>query len=67
MERKLWADRERIDYNKCSAELPKNENVWRNFLVKRGWRKYRSQSSLKNLADAFSRFFKKQNKATVQK
>ena len=49
-----------LTYNKCSAELPKMK-----IAEATSWLKevdsIALQSSLKNLADAFSRFFKKQN------
>ena len=49
-----------LTYNKCSAELPKMKTA-----EETSWLKevdsIALQSSLKNLADAFSRFFKKQN------
>ena len=49
-----------LTYNKCSAELPKMKTA-----EATSWLKevdsIALQSSLKNLADAFSRFFKKQN------
>jgi amidase len=49
-----------LNYNKCSSELPKMKMA-----EETSWLKevdsIALQSSLKNLEDAFSRFFKKQN------
>ncbi|GIN92258.1 hypothetical protein J22TS1_33090 [Siminovitchia terrae] len=49
-----------LTYNSCSAELPqlKKELVWLKEVDSTA-----IQSSLKNLADSYSRFFKKQNRA----
>ncbi|GIN98128.1 transposase [Siminovitchia terrae] len=49
-----------LTYNACSAELPqlKKELVWLKEVDSTA-----IQSSLKNLADSYSRFFKKQNRA----
>ena len=49
-----------LSYEKCSAELPslKTELTWLKEVDSTA-----IQSSLRNLADSFSRFFKKQNKA----
>ncbi|NGP46958.1 helix-turn-helix domain-containing protein, partial [Bacillaceae bacterium SIJ1] len=49
-----------LTYNSCSAELTqlKKEFVWLKEVDS-----VAIQSSLKNLADSYSRFFKKQNKA----
>src|SRR5699024_7025161 len=49
-----------LTYHTCSSKLPslKNEYAWLKEVDS-----IALQSSLKNLADSFSRFFKKQNKA----
>src|SRR5699024_12288793 len=49
-----------LTYHSCSSKLPslKNEYAWLKEVDS-----IALQSSLKNLADSFSRFFKKQNKA----
>src|SRR5699024_11978122 len=60
-----WKDTEKetgkgLTYHACSSKVPslKNEYAWLKEVDS-----IALQSSLRNLADSFSRFFKKQNKA----